>query len=214
MIKLGLCDDEELFRKGMALLLGSKPGLEVVLEASNGALLLEKLRKSKNHPDVLLMDINMPDINGIEATKIIRKEFPDIMIIALTSYNSSSFLRNMIQVGASSYLVKDSSPDRVIHTIKKVHETGFYYDDKTVDMISKSGDGLSPKDNIDDILSDREKQVLQLICEQKTTTEMAEELFLSPRTVEGHRNNLLLKTESRNMAGLVIFALQNNLVSI
>ena len=168
MIKIGLCDDEELFRTGISLLLGSKPGFQVVLEASNGAILLEKLRKSKNLPDVILMDINMPNLNGIDTTKMVRKEFENVMIIALTSYSSPAFLRNMIQVGASSYLVKDSAPDRMIHTIKKVHETGFYYDDKTVDMIYNSGqDRLTPKSLLDETLSEREKQVLQLICEQK-----------------------------------------------
>lgn len=217
-IRIVLTDDEALFRKGMSLLLSREENLEILFEAENGKDLIEKLNQTKIRPDVIMMDLNMPELNGVETTKLIRKDFPEVKIIALTSYNSKAFITNMINIGASSYLVKNDSPDKVIHTINQVAEKGFYYDDYVLGIIHKnilSPNESSTKSILDsDLLSKREREILQLICEQKTAVEIGELLFISPRTVEGHRNNLLLKTESKNIAGLVVFALENKLVEL
>ena len=214
-IQIILVDDEILFRKGISFLLDREPNIEIVFEASNGDELISFLQNNKNsHPDIIIMDLKMPIINGVEATKIIRKEFPEIKIIALTSYDSKSFVANMIDVGAVSYLIKNATPQELLTTINEVASKGFYYTDYVMKIIQADVfTNKKTKSNFDNnFLSPREIEVLKLICNQKSTLEIAELLFISPRTVEGHRNNLLLKTESRNIAGLVVYAVQNGLM--
>ncbi|MEM0577081.1 response regulator transcription factor [Flavobacterium polysaccharolyticum] len=215
-IKIVLVDDEVLFRKGLSFILEREPNFTILNEASNGQELITFLRSASVLPDVVLTDLKMPIINGVEATKIIHKEFPNVKIIALTSYDSKSFIANMIDVGAVSYLLKNASPTELINTINEVSSKGFYYSDYVLKVIKEvvlSGNKL--KSSLDrTLLSDREIEVLKLICRQKNATEIGDYLFISPRTVEGHRTNLLLKTNSRNVAGLVVYALQNDLVQL
>ncbi|MBN9286041.1 MULTISPECIES: response regulator transcription factor [Flavobacterium] len=217
-IKIVLADDEALFRKGVAFILQRERNFEILFEASNGSELIDYLDENKgNLPDVILMDLKMPLISGVEATKIIHKVFPDIKIIALTSYNTKPFIANMIQVGASSYLVKNATPKEMLFTINEVISKGFYYNDFVMQVVNESmiESQKKAKSNFDDdYLTNREKEVLQLICGQLSTNEIAEKLFISPRTVEGHRNNLLLKTDSKNVAGLVVYAIQNRIISL
>lgn len=215
-IKIVLVDDEILFRKGISFLLDREKNIEIIEEASNGVELIAFLNENDNHPDIIIMDLKMPLLNGVEATKIIHKDFPQIKIIALTSYDSSSFIANMINVGAVSYLVKNTTPQELLKTINEVAVKGFYYNEKVLKVIHETvSSSKSSKSTLDNnYLTNREIKVLQLICEQKTTAEIGEILFISPRTVEGHRNNLLLKTDSRNSAGLVVYAIQNEIVVI
>lgn len=212
-IKIALVDDEILFRKGISFLLQREDNIEIIFEASNGEELISRLEDSEIRPDIIIMDLKMPVLNGVEATKIIRKIYPDIKIIALTSYDTKSFVANMIQVGAVAYLIKNTTPKDLIHTINEVSRKGFYYSQTVLKTIQDTI--ISSKNNKCNLetgfLSPREIEILQLICQQKTTSEIADQLFLSPRTVEGHRNNLLLKTESRNIAGLVVYAIQNEI---
>ncbi|MDR7373008.1 response regulator transcription factor [Flavobacterium aquidurense] len=212
-IKIALVDDEVLFRKGIAFLLQREDNIEIIFEASNGEELLMNLEDNETKPDIIIMDLKMPILNGVEATKIIRKSFPDLKIIALTSYDTKSFIANMIQVGAVAYLIKNTTPKDLIHTINQVASKGFYYSENVLKTIQDTVvSSKNSKGNLEtSFLSPREIEILQLICQQKTTSEIAELLFLSPRTVEGHRNNLLLKTESRNIAGLVVYAIQNEI---
>jgi len=216
-IKIIIVDDEILFRKGISFLLGREANIKIIFEAANGDELISFLRNNKsNHPDIIIMDLKMPIINGVEATKIIHAEFPELKIIALTSYNSKSFVANMIDVGAVSYVIKNATPQELIKTINEVSKKGFYYTDYVMKIIQ--ADLLTnkkTKSNFDsNFLSPREIEVLKLICTQKSTVEIAEQLFISPRTVEGHRNNLLLKTDSRNIAGLVVYAVQNDFIML
>ena len=212
-IKIALVDDEVLFRKGISFLLQREDNIDIIFEASNGEELLSNLNDSIIKPDIIIMDLKMPILNGVEATKIIRKLFPEIKIIALTSYDTKSFIAIMIQVGAVAYLIKNTTPKDLIHTINQVSKKGFYYCDNVLKTIQETIISTkNSKGNLEtSFLSPREIEILQLICLQKTTTEIAEHLYLSPRTVEGHRNNLLLKTESRNIAGLVVYAIQNEI---
>jgi DNA-binding NarL/FixJ family response regulator len=216
-IKIILADDEQLFRKGISFLLQRENNFEILYEAENGQELIDNL-DTENLPDIILMDLKMPVLNGVETTKVIHKKHPSIKIIALTSYDGKSFITNMIDVGASSYLLKNTSPKVVIHTINQVFEKGFYYDDKVLKTIHEnllSSSGKKIKSDLDKkLLSNREREVLELICAQLTTSEIAEKLFISPRTVDGHRNNLLLKTGSKNVAGLVIYGIQKKLIEL
>ena len=217
-IKLALADDELLFRQGLRAILGREKEFDVLFDATDGKDLMEQLRACEVKPEVILTDLKMPELNGVEATKLIHKEFPDIKIIALTSYFSKPFIVNMISIGAVAYLAKNSTPKLMVKTIKEVSEKGFYYDSQVLKFIQEGL--LNPsekklKSNFDTTyFTKREKEVLELICKQHTTNEIAEALFISPRTVEGHRNNLLLKTESKNIAGLVVYAIQHKIVDL
>ena len=213
-IKLILVDDEALFRKGISFLLDREEDIKVIHEASNGIELLSFLENSNVHPDIIIMDLKMPLLNGVEATKVINKEYPKIKIIALSSYRSKSFVANLVNVGAVSYLIKNATPSELLKTIYEVNNKGFYYDEYVIKVI-KDIDLNTYYDKLElnvNVLTSREIEVLQLLCEQKTTAEIAELLFISPRTVDGHRNNLLLKTDSKNIAGLVFYAIQNKIV--
>ena len=217
-INIIIADDEELFRKGIRFLLERETNFNITYEAENGKKLIDFISYSEEKTDIILMDLKMPELNGVEATKIIHQTHPEIKIIALTSFDGKSFITNMIDVGASSYLLKNTSPKMVIHTVNEVFKKGFYYDDKVLKIIQEniiSSSGKRIKSDLDKkLLSKREIDVLELICEQYTTAEIGEKLFISPRTVEGHRNNLLLKTHSKNVAGLVIYGIQKKLIEI
>ena len=217
-IKIFLADDEELFRKGIYFLLNREENIEILFEASNGKELIDKLKEStqENLPDIIMMDLKMPLTNGVEATNIFHKDFPQIRIIALTSYNTKSFIANMINVGAASYLVKSSTPHDMLKTINEVAKKGFYYSESVMEVIHQDvlSSGSSRTILDDDFLTLREKEILELICKQYSSTEIADMMCLSTRTIDGHRNNLLLKTQSKNVAGLVIFAIQNKIVKL
>lgn len=215
-IKIVLVDDEILFRKGISFLLEREKNIDIIYEASGGSELISFLKESTILPDIVMMDLKMPGINGVEATKILHKDFPEIKIIALTSYDSKSFVANMIAVGAVSYLIKNSTPQQLLTTINEVAVNGFYYSAYVLKIIQDDFlTNKKAKSSFDTtFLTTREIEILQLICHQKNAVEIAEQLFISPRTVEGHRNNLLLKTESRNIAGLVVYAIQNEIVML
>ena len=217
-IQIVIADDEQLFRKGMRFLLERDEAFEILFEAGDGQELVDRLKISEEKPDIILMDLKMPNLNGVEATKVVHKDYPDVKIIALTSYGGKTFIINMIDVGASSYLLKNTSPKDVIFTIKEVYEKGFYYDETVMKMIHEnllSSSGKKIRSDLDKkLLSKREIEVLELICGEYTTNEIAEKLFISPRTVDGYRNNLLLKTGSKNVAGLVIYGIQKKLIEL
>ncbi|WP_432411077.1 response regulator transcription factor [Rasiella sp. SM2506] len=215
IIKVVLADDEELFRAGIALILSRDPEIEIVHQAENGQQLLDYLKDQNTLPDIVVTDIKMPELNGVEVTKLLHKLYPEIGVIALTTYNTKPFIRNMINVGASAYLVKNSAPSHMLHTVKQVFHNGFYYDKFVMEILNKQNltndDTKSVYDA--DFLTERETEILTLICKQYITSEIADQLFISPRTVEVHRKNILVKTGVKNIAGLVIFALQNGLVT-
>lgn len=215
-LKLVLADDEPLFRNGISFILQREEDIEVIFEASDGVELLEFLKGSKQHPDIIIMDLKMPLLNGVDSTKIISEEYPDIKVIALTSYNTKLFIANMINTGAVSYLVKNTTPKNLLTTIREVAAKGFYYDEHVLEVIKEDLQTVKgTKSNFHNLeLTAREKEVIKLICMQYSTKEIADKLFINHRTVEGHRNNLMLKTQSKNIAGLVVFALQNEIITL
>lgn len=214
-ISIAIADDEALFRRGMKLILNSYDKLIVNLEAEDGEDLIQKLEKEASPPDILLLDLKMPKLNGIEAAKIIRAQFPDVKIIVLSTHFNRAFVTNMLEIGASSYLPKNSEPEEVVQTIEAVYDKGFHYNTQVMEIIRENMMSKDmPRASFEVDLTTREKEILQLICEQYTTPEIGQKLFISPRTVDGHRNNLLSKLDCKNIAGLVVFALQNNVVNI
>lgn len=216
-INIILADDEVLFRKGISFLLQRNPNFNIIFEANDGQELIDYIKSTDVLPDIVITDLKMPNLNGVETTKILHSEYPTLKIIALTSYNTPSFISNMIQVGAASYIVKNASPEEVVHTINEVSEKGFYYNEQVMKVIY--ADIIHGKQQVKteldfDTLSMREIEVLKLICMQLSSSEIAEKLNISPRTADGHRNSLLLKTRTKNIAGLVVFAIQNNFVNL
>lgn len=217
-IKILLADDEVLFRKGISFLLQKEENMKIVFEASNGNEILNFLKFNEIHPDIILMDLKMPDLNGVEATKIIQKNYPNIKIIALTSYNTKCFIANMIQVGATSYIVKTATPNEVVETINEVDKKGYYYNDSVLEIINESKFlPFNPiNENLDEdlLLTKREKEILRLICFQLNSTQIAEKLQVSSRTIDTHRYNLQIKINSKNIAGMVVYAIQNKIINL
>ena len=216
MINVAIADDQKLFRKGMAALISSFDDVSLVFEAENGKELLEKCDSEVIKPAIILLDLSMPVLNGLDALKILKEKHPEIHVIILTSHEVENFILATVQAGANGYLAKNAEPEEVELAIREVYKNDFHF---TLPMLEIMRKGLVKKTNLTnldnlDSITPREKEVLELICKQFNSHEIAEKLFLSNRTVEGHRNNLLLKTGSRNTAGLVLYALKHRLIDL
>lgn len=216
-ITVGIADDQHLFRKGIIALVNSFAGIKMVFEATNGKHVLDQLEQHVQPPVVLLLDLKMPQLDGIETTKQLRKSYPEIKIIILTNYTEEQFILHLLECGAHAYIFKDAEPEELEKAIRVVAVDGFYFTGKILEALRRHQKKRKHSISFDDALNsitEREQEVLKLICAESSTEEIAKALFISPRTVEGHRNNLLVKTGSRNIAGLVVFAFKNNLVKI
>lgn len=215
-IKIGIADDEALFRQGLKAILQNEDSIDVLFDAEDGKDLLYNLKTAEPKPEIVITDLKMPNLNGVEVTKVIRKKYPEIKIIALTSYFSKPFILNMISIGAVAYLAKNSAPELMIKTIKEVHKNGFFYGEVVQKYVQESDEkSKKTKSTLDNkFVTKRELEILQLICKQYTAKDIAEELDISDRTVELHRSNLLYKTDTKNIAGLVVFALKNKIVDL
>lgn len=214
-IKLAVVDDHQLFRKGIALLLSHYSDLQVIIEAQNGADLLEQLGTGEI-PDVILMDLKMPVMNGVEATEVVKARYPKVRIIILTMYNDESIMLQLIEKGANGFLLKDQRIETVVSAIYGVLETGFYFNDY-VSMAMLQGlvnDKKIHPSYKKTKLSEIDIEVISLICEQYTNKQIAEELNLSLRTVDGYRERILSKTGAKNTAGIVLYAVKNNLLDL
>lgn len=213
--KIVLTDDEALFRKGLHRILSDCGDCEVLFEAHHGIDLLAKLKRAKNLPDIILLDMNMPEMDGVDTLKELNKEYPDIKVIILTSHYNATLILKMIELGASAFMPKNVDLDELLKTIKDVGDKGFHYDDNIVKLLrEKMKMGKDQQKKIIDELTKREKEILLLICDQCTNKEIAEKLFISKRTVEGHRNKMLEKTLSKNTVGLIIYAIERNIISL
>jgi DNA-binding NarL/FixJ family response regulator len=213
-IKVALVEDQRLFRDGLYALLNASPEFEMIGVADNGLQFLSMLEKGKV-PDVALVDMNMPQLNGFELVEILVKRYPVIRSIILTVHNQERFIAKMVEAGVAGYLVKNCDFEEVKTAIVSAHSSGFYFNEATINAMRtinkhKNGPVRSFAD-IPIVLSDRESQILRLICRENTNAEIAEILNLSPRTVDGHRNNLLAKVGCKNTAGLVLFALKHDI---
>lgn len=214
-IKLIIADDQVLFLKGLRLLINTFDSIELVAEATNGEQLIKLI--NIHQPDVVLIDLKMPVMDGIEATKKIRQTNPDLKIILLSMHNDQRIINHIMKIGANSYLLKNEEPEILREAIEEVTRKGFYFNDY-VSKALLSGIQQPRTGDIHTTLTDnyhltrREIEILKLICEEYTSGEIAQQLYISTRTVEGHRKSLLSKTGVRNTAGLVLFALKNQLV--
>lgn len=211
-IRVGIVDDHELFRKGVIGILDPNR-FEVVLEAENGQAFIDRLDSVA--VDVVLLDLEMPVLDGMEACKRVRERFPELKILILTMHRAPHFMVHMMENGANGYLVKESGPDELEEALERVYRTGYFFNDalsRAMLLKLEGGSRKVPKQMLNDELSEREAEVLRLICEELTTPEIADKLYLSPRTVEGYRKQLLEKTGARNTAGLVLWAVRQGIM--
>jgi DNA-binding NarL/FixJ family response regulator len=210
-IRIIISDDHQLFRNGLKILLNSFPEFEVTGEASNGEDFLRLLKSTE--ADIALMDINMPEMDGIEATRKGLKINPSINIIALSMYGEEEYYYKMVDAGAKGFLLKDSDISEVKEAIHTVMKGGSYFSQELLYHVIqkiKHREHESKAAN----LSKREKEILFKICEGLSNQEIADNLFISKRTVDKHRANLLGKTSSKNTASLILFAIRNKLIEI
>ena len=211
MINLLLTDDHVIVRDGIKTLLKNEPEIQVVAEANNGQEAL--LQLSKHEIDIVLLDINMPGLDGLQASAIIKDKYPKVKIIALTMYQEMNMVESMFRNGAKAYLLKSCSREELISAIKGTHAGGEYVDESLRDNFENYlNKPLKKLDHEGPSISRREKEVLQLISEEMTTPEIAQKLFISVTTVETHRKNMLKKLGVRNTAGLMRYAFEHSLI--
>lgn len=207
-IKVAIADDHALFRAGVKTALSAKKDVELIAEADNGMHLLNLLKHIE--PDVILLDIQMPIMDGIATLPEIRKVNPNVKVIILSMHNDHSMISKLMEIGANSYLTKNSDSETIYQAIKTCYEQEFYFNELTNKALLT---GLRTRKNepeglIDTQLSDKEIRILKLMCEEKTTKEIADIVDISPRTVEAIRDKLKTKTGAKSMAGLVMYAVK------
>lgn len=216
-INIALADDQVLFREGIASLIKNEEGFSLVMEADNGLDFLAKLQVANELPDILLMDMEMPGMDGMQLNDELRKKFPSIKVIVLSVHARERLIARMIQAGASGYLLKNCNKEELLNAIRNVFNNGFYITPdvlKALQSPNANTKGVLKVQSIPIELSQREIEVLKLICEEYSNIEIAEKLFISVRTVDGHRNNLLAKTSCHNTAGLVLFAVKHRIFEV
>jgi DNA-binding NarL/FixJ family response regulator len=206
IIGIIIADDHVIFRKGLRTVLNEIPFIKVVAEASDGTELLNILKK---HPaDIILMDINMPGINGIEATKKVIEKYPQTEVIALTMHEEIGYFNKMIEAGAKGFLLKKTNKEQLETAIKAVFHGETYFSEEFVITAQPN----IPQNKLDIDISEREKEVLKFIAKGYSNQEIAEKLFLSKRTVDGHKARLFEKTGAKNAPNLIMFAIKNGLI--
>jgi len=210
--KIFIVDDHEIFRNGLKMVLGKLKYLEIVGEASNGKDFIEALSKCK--PDIVLLDIEMPVMNGIEAAQKALEIIPDLNIIVLTMFNEDEYIQNMFDIGVKGFLMKNINKETLDKAIQTIINGGNYYSEELFKFFTKQIGKEKKTETIQIDLTRREKEILQLICEGLSNKEIADVLSVSERTVVGHKTNLLAKTDCKNSMSLMSFAIKNKLVVI
>jgi len=211
-IRVVIADDHEIFREGLQGLIKKQPDMEFVGEAENGKRLIEVTEETV--PDVILTDIKMPVVDGIEAAQVISKKFPQVSIIALSMFDDENLIVDMLEAGAKGYLIKNAHKQEIVAAIKTVYLQEFYFCNhssmKLAKLIGKSRFNFH-KDFPRPEFSDNEKEVVRMICEELSTKEIASKLNLSSRTIDGYRERILEKMNVKNSAGIAVYAIKHGL---
>jgi DNA-binding NarL/FixJ family response regulator len=215
-INIAIVDDEALIVMLLSDYFSKHTRVVVSFTANDGAQLIDYLKVAESLPDIILLDLQMKEMNGIETATILKKDFSDLKIIVISSYYKKSFLGHMLKLGINAFLPKGIHPNQLVEAIEDVFTKGYYFMEEQIEVMRNqiSSNTPAPCFSTEEELSERETEILKLICQQFTAQQIADKLFISTRTVEGHKSNLLLKTSTRNLAGLVIYAVQKNLINI
>lgn len=206
-IKICIVDDHELFRIGMRSILNDIPNIKIIYEASNGIELLKKIET--NLPDIIFMDINMPILNGIETTSIIREKYPNIKIIVLTAYNEASCFKKMVNMRIQGFINKSASKLEILTALNHVINGLTYISSDLFDIISEI---IITKNNFSPHLSKREIEIIELLYQGLDTREIANNLYLSQRTIEKHKYNMMEKINVKNTVQLVVYAIKQGII--
>lgn len=212
-IKVAIADDHKIFRKGVILSLRTYPNIKFVQEAENGDELLAGLGESQ--PDIVLMDLRMPQKDGIETTKLVSKLYPNIKVLVLTMYEDERFVSHLMENGANGYLLKSADPSEIKKAIMEVMSRGYYLNNFVNRVLLKKSHARAktiPSLNSEVVLNDKEREVIRLLCMEYTAQEIAQKMEISPRTVEAIKDRLMERFGTKNTAGLVFFAVKNNLI--
>lgn len=213
IIKVAIADDHLLFRKGVILSLKQYPNIQFILEAENGEELIKGVESEQ--PDIVLLDLRMPVKDGIETTKYLNKNFPGIRILILTMYEDERFVGHLMESGANGYLLKSTEPAEIRQALVDVIKNGFYLNNFVNRVLIKknySKQKFNPNLNSEIVISDKEKEVLSLVCMEFTAQEIAQKMEISPRTVEAIKDRLMERFGVKNSVGLVFFAMKNSLI--
>lgn len=215
-IRIVLADDHEIFRDGFKAMLKKQPSIELAGEASDGEALIKITRQTK--PDIIVTDIKMPKMDGLQATKILAAEFPDIGIIALSMIDEENLIIDMMEAGAKGYLLKNAHKNEIIEAIKTVNSNNNYFCNGTSAKLTRM---IAKNDRIPFLkkparveLSQKEIDIIHLICQEMTNREIADRFNLSIRTIEGYRDQILEKLGAKNSAGIVVYAIRNKIYSL
>ncbi len=214
-IKIILADDHRIFRKGLKSLLSEKSNIEILAEADNGAEALEAAMKYR--PKIVIMDIGMPKMDGIEATRQIRERLPDTEVVILSMHAKKAYIDQVLKAGAKAYVLKDSDEENLIAAINTVHNGGYYLDSPIADQVLSDYFGGKAKRELkeqSDPISEREKQVLRLLAQGHSNQEVADILCISRKTVENHRANIVRKTGVQGQVGLIKYAARIGLIDL
>lgn len=217
-INIAIVDDQNIFRQSLAMVMTYTENFELVAECAGGQQLLDKLATEALKVDVAIIDMDMPGMNGIELNKLLQKHYPHIRVIILSVHINDILVTQMINAGAASYLAKNCDKDELTLAVNTVFKTGFYFTPSVLKAIRNSANHKPhPVDILTALpvpLSDREVAVLQLVCKEFSNAEIGAELYLSARTVEGHRTRIINKINCRNTAGMVLFAIKHGLFEL
>ncbi|MBA2611507.1 MAG: response regulator transcription factor [Bacteroidetes bacterium] len=209
-LKIVIADDHQMFIDGVRSLLKKETQLNFVHEALNGEDALSYIRK--NEVNLLITDISMPGMTGTELTKIIKKEMPDIKVLVLTMFNDPAIVNDILQSEAEGYILKNTGKQELLSAINKIMDDGTYYSNEVMNLMLKHNKKKNSIAETKDQLTTRELEILKLVCEEFTTADIAEKLFISPRTVETHRKNIIEKTKTKTIVGLIKYAFEHNLM--
>lgn len=208
-LKVVIVDDHQMFLDGLKTLLVKNTSIEIVGEALNGLEALELIRSQ--HVDLVLTDINMPKMSGTELAKAIKKEKPEIKILILSMYNDREIIHEIVMTEAEGYILKNANKQELLNALTRIESGGTYYSNEVMEIITESYVAKQKTQEKTKELTKREIEIIQLICQEHSTPEIAEQLFISPLTVETHRKNILKKTKARTIVGLIKFAIENRI---
>lgn len=210
-IKVEIVDDHKIFVDGIQSLLENEKQIMLTGKSYSGKELMANLKQDQ--PDIILMDVNLPDIDGVELSKKVKDLYPAVQILALTMYNIRKFVFNMLEIGVNGYIIKNTGKEELIHAIEKVAAGDTYYSQEVKDLFFESG-GKGSFDQTLPNLTSREKEILRMVAQEYTTPEIAGALFLTEDTIETHRKNIIQKLNVRNTAGMIKVAIENNLIEV